>query len=184
MKKILIELKIPSWVVATHASVRYAWRSIKWIVKPPRCEGCGARMHASYYHMEYTNPDNYSRLLVENHKGKLCPSCISDEVVRTRPTKVNSLYDYEIQDTCDCCQNEETTAYKFYETDKIRLHFAMQWWNGFHICRNCIMKALSLGRIRTGVGVMDGKYMYDTGANGLRLNPKTGKVMLFRWVKW
>ena len=182
-KKILIQLSIPTFMVSTWASMKYAWNSIKWIVNPPRCEECGARMHARWYHMEYHHEDNHSRLLVENHgQKKICPKCIAEEVASTLPDKSSTLYDYEISDTCDCCQKEDTTAYKFYETAKIRLHYCMQWWNGFHICRQCTFKAVTQGTIRTGMAdYMNGK-SYDRGAYGLHLHK--GKVKLFKWVKW
>jgi hypothetical protein len=183
-KKILLVINVPTWVTTTVATFKYAWRSVQWIFNPPRCEGCGARMHATHYHIEYIHPDNGTRLLVENHGSCLCPKCIGTEVLSVKPKLDRELNEYDVQDTCDCCQKENTTAYKFYTTDKIRLHFCLQWWNGFHICRECIYTALTKGKVRTSIGVMDGTKHYDTGANGLRLNPKTGKVMLFRKVKW
>lgn len=181
--KIIIE--VPQWIMTTKATLRYWKNSIKWIVKPPRCDGCGARMHAKWYHMEYTNHENHQRLLVENHgTEKLCPKCLAEEVFNNLPNKPDSYYDGETESTCDCCQKENTTAYKFYETKKIRLHFCMQWWNGFHICRQCIMKALTQGRIRTGFLNMIGNKTYCVGAYGLLLDNKTGKVQLFKKVKY
>lgn len=178
--KIIIE--VPQWIISTRATLRYWYNSVKWLVNPPRCDGCGARMHAKWYHMEYYNEDNHQRLLVENNgKEKLCPKCISEEVFRQLPTKPSALYDYDEQTTCDCCQKEDTTTYKFYETDKIRLHFCLQWWNGFHVCRQCIMKAMYYGKVRTSVGSMQGNKVFDHGAYGLHL--VKGKVKLFKWVK-
>jgi hypothetical protein len=184
MKKVLIELKIPTWIVSTVASTKYAWNSIKWIVKPPRCEGCGARMGTRWYHTEYVHKENHTRLMVENHgEQKLCPVCIAKEVETTLPTNKSGLYEYNEQDTCDCCQREDTTAYRFYETNKIRLHFCLQWWNGFHICRNCILNALRFGKIGTGMTRMDEREMHNVGHNGLMLK-SNGKPRLFKWVKW
>lgn len=182
MKKVLIQLNIPSWMVATWASTKYAWRSLQWIVKPPRCEECGARMHAKHYHMWHHHKQNGTRLLVENHgEKKICPSCITKEVLYSSP-KISEHSPHDVQSTCDCCQKEDTLAYRFYETAKIRLHYCIQWWNGFHICKQCTVESLEHGVIKTGQGVYMGSKIYDVGANGLYL--ENGKVKLFKWVKW
>lgn len=186
MKKVLIVLNIPAWLVHTKTSIIYAWNSIKWIVKPPRCEECGARMHAKYYHIWHHHKENGTRLLIENHGDKkMCPSCLVKEVLANDPSggQYGDLYEHDVQNVCDCCQKEDTLAYRFYETAKIRLHYCIQWWNGFHICKSCTVEALQHGVIKTGMSRMTGKHSYDIGANGLLLNSK-GKVMLFKWCKW
>lgn len=183
-KKVLIQLTVPSFVVAAHASTKYAWRSLQWIFKPPRCEGCGARMHAKHYHFEHYHKENNTRLLVENHGKRLCPTCVKNEVLSSVPKAASSvLFDHEPQDHCDVCQAEEVVTHRFYETENIRLHFCLQWWNGFHVCRKCALEAITHGKIRTGMSRMDGFETNYIGANGLMLKDN-GKVKLFRWVKW
>lgn len=180
--KVVIE--IPNWLLRLRARVIYWKNSIKWIVTPPRCDGCGARMHATHYHMWYNHKENGTRLLVENMGigERLCPSCITKEVINSDASPYG-LYDEEVVTTCDCCQKEDTTTYRFYETAKIRLHYCIQWWNGFHICKDCTVKALQDGYVHTGMSRYVNGKAYNIGAYGLFLNSK-GKVQLFRWNVW
>lgn len=176
----------PKWFDTCVATSRYAWRSVKWLVKPHRCEKCNARLHTNKYggDIELLNEHGYRSLMISNHGKHWCQKCVAEEVETVDGKAVGlSKYDKPKKGKCDCCGETKKKVWKFYETENIRLHFCMNWWNGFWICKDCILKTLKEGKVKTSYGTTDGfgKSWY-VGSYGLYL--KDGKVQLFRKTRY
>lgn len=167
----------------------YIWASLKWIFNPPRCSACGKRLHSTSCEWKlYANTTlpgwvHPKDLAVQAYASKpgerFCNECVLEEL-NTKIHRPVDRFDTK-HDKCDCC-GEERDLYKFFKTDKLRLHFCMQWWNGFYVCKNCIRSVLKFGKVRSSflksVNVGKEWRTYHVGAYGLLL--KNGKIMLFK----
>jgi hypothetical protein len=110
----------------------------------------------------------------------LCSNCIREEIDIGTPE--NTKWEYKARGTCDCCESRHKPVWKIFETANIKLHFCLNWWNGFYICRDCMRIALMHGENKTGFVKIIGNTMHSVGAYGLLM--KHGKVQLFKKVKW
>lgn len=175
----------PKWVDTLVSTTRYTYRSISWLIAPPRCEKCGSRLHTNFNgDIELLNDQGYRSLLIGNHGKKWCQSCIAKEVEHTDGKRDVGLssYDEPKKGKCDCCGKKDK-VWKFFETDNIRLHFCINWWNGFWICRDCILKTLRNGVVKSSYSMSDGLgKSWQVGAKGLFL--KDGKVQLFKKTRY
>lgn len=180
----LYQFNTPKWFDTALATTKYAWKSLKWIVNPPRCEKCGNRLHATYGDIELLNEHGHRKLMISNHKKKWCQHCIAEEVAGVEAMAIGlSKYEKPKKGKCDCCGETKKKTWKFYETENINLHFCINWWNGFYICKDCILETLRKGTVKPSVGVWDGiGKMWLVGANGLFL--KDGKVQLFKKTRY
>lgn len=176
-----ITINTPKWIDSVYRTASYAKRSLMWVIKPPRCKSCGTRMHTNSYDVECAWDDAHERMMVANLNGDLvCPQCLVKELDASAASKDGIFGKLPVNRNCDCC-HEPSTTYNIYTTDRMRLHFCLNWWNGFYICKPCIRRTLTCGTVRTSmVGYFKGKYT-SIGANGLYL--KAGKVQLFKWIK-
>ena len=173
-----IVFNTPLWVDSVSRTLHYAWNSIKWIVKPPRCEKCGSRMHTRSYEMESKCDSKHERMLVSNLNGKLiCESCIEEEILTGGVIKQWSDDKPLRNRRCDCCHEKMPMTYKILNTKWVRLHFCLNWWNGFYVCKQCMLRTVRTGRRQTNISVNSNRI----GAYGLHL--REGKVVLFKFIK-
>ena len=185
----LIKFETPRWLDTVYHTTKYAWNSAKWIVKPPRCSKCGARLHStsSEYHISWDHEKaklfHMKSITVGDFSmgDKIwCNNCIREEIDTGTPE--NTKWDYKARGLCDCCDSRHKPVWRFFETKNIKLHFCLQWWNGFFVCRDCMRIALIHGENKTGIVRIVGNKMLSVGAYGLLM--KAGKVQLFKKVKW
>lgn len=167
--------KTPKWFDTIWMTIKYAVSSTKWIFNPPRCTECGKRLHCSI--MQFRTPN----LSISNHGDLICAECISTEVDTCESGNLcNTKPEPEVKSKCDCC-GKKVRSYRFFTTNKIRLHFCMSWWNGFYICKSCIRQTLKDGIPYTSFLKYDSYYkkMWYIDRSGLYLDD-SGKVILFK----
>lgn len=162
-----ITINTPKWIDSVYHTWKYAVASAKWIIRPPRCHVCGKRMHHGSYDVEMNWDDKHERMMVANLSGDLvCRECLVKELDAVE-AKTDGVFGRKpCVRKCDCC-HEKTKTYNIYTTPNMRLHFCLNWWNGFHICKACIRRTLTQGKTR---------FSYPT-----KLDMKDGKVQLFKW---
>lgn len=185
------EFETPKWVDISVNTINYYWKSLKWLVNPPRCAKCGKRLHVQHFDI-WHNDGKHNQLGVsirnpKDFKAKWCQDCVADEVEKTDGTATglaSCKHDRPKKSApCDCC-GTKTKVWKFYETENVSLHFCRSWWNGFWICKTCILDALRNGVAKSSTSKSDGYGgHWFLGAYGLFLN-KDGKVRLFKKTKW
>lgn len=178
--KIKIEFNLPKWVDTCVATIKYAKNSVLYIIKGPRCTYCNKKLIG---HMWETTSKSPNRLTTTNfHKDNLvCNDCVAEEVLTGKydPKWFNK---YDVKAKCDCC-GEKQESFKVLETEKVKIHSAMGWWNGFFICRTCLYRNLKEGIISTSHNTVDreGKWV---SINNYGLHLKNGKVELFKIVRY
>ena len=89
--------------------------------------GCGNKMFFDHVQL------NANNFLFENTTKNMCVDCTVDDI------NDNADKIFKSDHKCDWCNEEKPTVSWMHPIDmKGDILFGKQWWNGFHICQNCI----------------------------------------------
>lgn len=169
---------LPRFIRLPIYTIRYAYRSIKWLVAPPRCSVCDVRMHIS-------NPStSFGKLTLKNMKSHVCNLCVASKIYDEEVTGASGTalrHGYDTGDTCDCCGHPEP-SYRFMSVGGvIDLRFCIRIWNGVKVCKSCVITALTHGKQTTEFFSRKNKNIMHVNREGLFLD-QSGKVKLFMVV--
>lgn len=145
--------------------LKYSIDRFKLFLKPSRCVKCSTRVAPTLspeYRIRHTDPV-HSRVraaVTICSGGPLCRSCLAGRVstlfrslARHEDRKAMLNTEYSLNRCCDSC-------HKFRPTIRIGtnegpascdIRISVTWWNGFHVCEDCIVTAVKYGALRSGV---------------------------------
>jgi len=96
------------------------------------CTDCGAK--TKFDHVHFEADINGKRFMLENHNAGQCPECTKDEL-NEYAVKVYNIKTVE----CNWCKEVKPTTTWLRDPDiKSRICFGEHWWNGHHICQDCM----------------------------------------------
>jgi hypothetical protein len=149
-RKITVEFNIPAWV-PTQRELLQRYKTAKYLLFPFRCEETGKRVNFKYPQYEYRHA---RRVMVSTHNH-----------IRSREQWIKYVRDYfaykgsragtphywgqemdVVTRKCDSCGQTAPTIGTAPD-----LRIGMQWWNGFHVCENCLVETIRLGSESTSM---------------------------------
>lgn len=136
----------------------------KVTLRPARCRDCGVRIAPTYvpeYRTVSEDPRHaHVRAAVACYEKSLCRGCLAKRV----SALFESLTKYEHRDIavetgytlnqcCDSCSNVRPTIKIGTLNGPVScdIRISVEWWNGFHVCEDCITTVVKYGKLSTGV---------------------------------
>jgi len=97
------------------------------------CTTCGAK--SNFDHVQFDSEVNGKRFMLSNSTAGICPKCTQDEL-----NDKSEIVFTEDNCTCDWCSKSDypTTSFPRHNDFESQIVFGSQWWNGHHICQNCL----------------------------------------------
>lgn len=96
------------------------------------CTKCGSK--SDFNNVQFHSKVGSKRLMLSNHTPGICAECTRQEL----NDKADIVF---TEDNCKCdwCGESKSTM-SFPRHDELESHvtFGAQWWNGHHICQNCM----------------------------------------------
>jgi hypothetical protein len=145
--------------------LKYSIGRFKLMLTPARCVDCSTRVAPTLspeYRISHTDPAySWVRAAVTICSGgPICRSCLARRVsalfrslARQEDRKVMLNTEYSLNRCCDSCR-------RFRPTIRIGtnegpapcdIRISVAWWNGFHVCEDCIVTAVKYGALHSGV---------------------------------
>lgn len=193
-KQITIRLTVPDWLPgpAYWNNVKTTWKTLKYKLNPCKCIDCGAIM-------DYRNPEycwdgdaTHKRVILSCSTNKItddpnrgvCGKCLAKRIrsvfALARPTRSrygNGLgkKTATIKHECDSCGKVKPTLDVCHDP-QCDIRFGSGWWNGHHICEECLCIAAEQGKTTSG------RVMWRPGGGGsIYINHKGAAIGLTRW---
>lgn len=96
------------------------------------CNKCGEKSNFNAAHFDSTI--NGKRFIFENRTKGICPDC----TIRELNEKADIVFT-EDDCKCDWCgEHKKTMSFPRHKALESIIHFGSQWWNGHHICQDCL----------------------------------------------
>lgn len=126
------------------------------------CRFCGDKMQYKCFQIE--TKVHGKRLMLSNNRPCVCPSC----AVRELTVKANVVFT-EHDSKCDWCEDiKDTTSIPRDKSLYCNVHIGGRWWNGHHICADCLNEALLMPiRYTSGKHKQIGKRLYPINELGI-----------------
>lgn len=145
--------------------LKYSVDRFKLFLKPARCVECSTRVAPTLspeYRISRTD-------LVHSHVwaavticsgGPLCRNCLAGRVSTLfrsleRHEDRNVMLDtkYSLNRCCDSCDKFRPTIGIGTNEGPVPcdIRISVDWWNGFHVCEDCIVTAVKYGALHSGV---------------------------------
>lgn len=169
-RKVTIELAIPAWV-PTKRRLQQIGRGIKYKVFPFRCEVTGKRLTYKHPKYEYKHArrvmiDTLNRTLCREQWIKYIRNYFAANAGRVNTE--TSWLDISVEErTCDSCGHVRPTVSSL--PDMI---IGMQWWNGFHMCENCLTETVRLGAESTSTFEYINGRLWNINERGVLVAPR------------
>lgn len=134
------------------------------MIWPSRCSGCNIRIaptKSPEYRIAYGH-DHYPRVhaAVSAFGQPLCRSCLAKRVSalfgllsKTETRSIMRATDYTLNRRCDSCACVRPTIRIGTNEGPAPcdIRISVDWWNGFHVCEECITSTIKYGTLTTGV---------------------------------
>jgi len=109
------------------------------------CKSCNSKMFFS--HLELKG----KHFLFQNHNDYMCTKCTIKSL--------NNIFTHDHK--CDWCDTENVKTATYTKTDDVFISFGKYWWNGFFICKSCMLENIKNSKEVSGVcRVSGGKFKY------------------------
>jgi len=96
------------------------------------CTKCGSK--SNFNTVQFDSEIHGKRLIFQNSTQGICPECTKKELNE----KADVVFT-EDNCTCDWCkESKPTMSFPRDETLESSVHFGAQWWNGHHMCQDCM----------------------------------------------
>lgn len=200
-KQITLKFNIPTWV-PTWSEWRYrvkaAWNTLKFQMNPLTCHDCGVKINFKFPNFTYQG-EGKNRVILHQSGSKIegikenegiCGHCLAKRIHKVfdnaKPLRGrNASYGNSISNktgtmkkTCDSCGETKPCLDVCWDPE-CDIRFGSQWWNGHHICRDCLTEAAEKGSVDSSIGSWFGGYSYKMNEVGAAI-PYDGDV---RWWK-
>jgi hypothetical protein len=134
------------------------------MIWPSRCSGCNIRIaptNSPEYRIAYGH-DHYPRVhaAVSAFGQPFCRSCLAKRVSalfgllsKTETRRIMRATDYTLNRRCDSCESVRPTI-RIGTSEgpaPCDIRISVDWWNGFHVCEDCITTVVKYGKLSTGV---------------------------------
>lgn len=98
---------------------------------------------------KHTTIRHQERFMASIHSfeaGFICLDCCT-EIVKEHIDEVFSTetFHYDPNGKCDWCDTKTETVQGVLSPGELSMTFGQQWWNGFQICRGCLIHGLQQG---------------------------------------
>lgn len=192
-KQIILRLTVPEWLPgpAYWNRVKLTWKTIKYKLNPCKCVDCGVALDFRQPDLRYPGDDSHKRVLLscslhrvtdDKHKG-LCGRCLANRIrtafAKAKPAS-GEWNTSTISETvthkrvCDCCGETKQTLDVCWDPE-CDIRFGVNWWNGHHICEECLCLTAEQGIATSG------QIMFIGPVGGYSLNHIGAVIGLEHW---
>jgi hypothetical protein len=180
-KEILIRLRVPGWFPgpATKYRLSVAWKTLKYRLNPCKCMDCGGKLDYRFPEYSY-HALGKQRVILSSHmynlagdnKG-LCGFCLAARIhalfARIKPNRGNQRNGMDhtgtIKHVCDGCGEKKATLDISWDPE-CDIRFGSSWWNGHHICEDCLCTTAEIGKATGGQSYYVGGKCYQLNHAG------------------
>lgn len=180
MKTRTITVRVPSWFPtgSRWRDIRATYNTIKFKMRPYTCVDCGCGIDFKFPEFHYQPLGKKCVILhmvglniVKTDNQGVCGKCVGNRIStlfsRIKPLRSNSKYGTvgTKKQACDACGKTKATL-GISTNVECNIRFGSSWWNGHHICEECLVDAALLGTQSSGVmAYLNGK-LYNTNGAG------------------